>query len=352
MVKKGANNKENRYEERDLNINRAINSKVNYWDKKVLYIYPIHGATYTIINQAIIDQLKSMVNGVYAASAEEDVVSLSSQLKPDLVFVLQGDTFPIQQVNAIKDMGILTAIWFTDDPYVIDITKDIAPYYHFVFTQELNCVSYYQKLGCLQVHYLPLAVNTKVFQYQKKIEKKPIDVCFMGAGWNNRISLFDELAPYLAKINSILVGSLWDRMNNYHLLSDKIRFGFLPPEESSYLINESKIVINNHRAHDDSTLFSLNSNKMPALSVNPRTFEISACCAFQLTDVRKELHRYFEVGKEIVTYSSSTDLREKIKYYLAHEEERKKIAQRAYIKTLKHHTYAQRIAFLLKVIFG
>jgi spore maturation protein CgeB len=292
-----------------------------------------------------------MVRDVYTVSAEQDAASLAAQLKPDLVLVLQGDSFPIHQVNALRTMGCKTAVWFTDDPYVTDLTKNIAPHYHYVFTQELSCLSYYKKLGCAQVHYLPLAVNTKVFHYQKEVVSKPIDVCFMGAGWNNRISLFDELAPYLSTINAIIVGSLWERLKNYHLLFDKIRFGFLPPEESSRLINQSKIVINNHRAHDDSTLFSLNSNNLPGYSVNPRTFEISACCAFQLSDVRQELYRYYEVGKEIVTYSSPEDLFEKIKYYLVNEEERNRISQKAYMKTLKCHTYAQRIASLLKVIF-
>ena len=180
----------------------------------------------------------------------------------------------------------------------------------------------------------------------------PIDVCFMGAGWTNRISLFDQIAFYLSKKNTLIVGRFWERMQNYHLLSDKIRIGFLSPNESASLINQSKIVINNHRAYDDSTLFNKNSNKLPALSINPRTFEISACCTFQLSDVRQELHRYYEVGKEIETYSSPSELIEKIDYYLDHDEERNTIAQKGHLQTLKHHTYMKRLTTLLKVIFG
>ncbi|MDQ0874557.1 spore maturation protein CgeB [Paenibacillus sp. V4I3] len=325
---------------------------LNFWDKKVLYIHPNHEGTYKVISQGIIEGLRNLVREVYTAKTDQDVVNLANQIKPDLLLVLLGDTFPIDQVNAIRTMGIKTAVWFTDDPYYTDVTTKIALYYQYIFTQELSCVSYYQLLGSPQVHYLPLAVNTKYFYYQKEYNSTSIDVCFMGAGWNNRITLFDQIASYLSNKNTLIVGSRWDRMRNYHLLSDKIRFGFLSPEESANLINQSKIVINNHRSYDDSTLFNRNSNKLPAVSINPRTFEISACCAFQLSDVRQELHRYYEVGKEIETYSSPTELIEKIDYYLNHEDERHEIARRGHSKTLINHTYTKRLVTLLKVVFG
>ena len=162
-----------------------------------------------------------------------------------------------------------------------------------------------------------------------------------------QITLFDQIAPYLVKKNTLIVGSFWDRMQNFHLLSDKMRFGFLSPEESASLINQSKIVINNNRSYDDHTFFNRNSNNIPAISINPRTFEIFACSTFQLSDVRQELHRYFEVGKEINTYSLSSELIEKIDFYLSHKDERNAIARRGYKRTLKNHTYSQRLEFLL-----
>jgi spore maturation protein CgeB len=337
---------------KSMSINAAkAHEKGYFWDKKILYVHPTYGDTYPIINQGIIEELKKMVREVYTVTVEQDVATLAGQIKPDLVLVLLGDTFPIDQVKSIREMDIKTAVWFTDDPYVIDVTTNIAPYYEYVFTQELSCVPYYQMQGCPQVHYLPLAVNTTVFQLQKENTSVPIDVLFMGAGWNNRITLFDQIAPYLANKKTLIVGSFWDRMENFHLLSDKIRFGFLSSEESARLINQSKIVINNHRSYDDSTFFNRNSKKIPAISINPRTFEIFGCCTFQLSDVRQELHRYFEVGKDIETYSSSSELIEKIDYYLSHEDERNAIARRGYEQTVKNHTYSKRLEFLLHVIF-
>lgn len=327
------------------------NDGLDFWNKKVLYIHPIHGGTYKVISQGIIEGLKKMVLEVFTARAEQDVANLAEQIKPDLVLVLLGDTFPINQVNALRALGIKTAVWFTDDPYYTDVTSKIAPFYQYVFTQEISCVPFYQLLGCSQVHYLPLAVNTKVFHFNRKNDSFLFDVCFMGTAWNDRISLFDQIAPFLSKKNALIVGPNWNRMKNYHLLSDKIRLEVLSPEVSAFFINHSKIVINNHRSYDDNTVFSKNSNKLPALSINPRTFEISACCAFQISDIRQRLKCYFEQGKEIETYSSHSELMEKIDYYLEHEDERNLIARRGHCKSLKYHSYEHRLSTLLKVIF-
>jgi hypothetical protein len=37
------------------------NDKFDFWIKKVLYIYPMHGGTYIIINQGIIEELRNLV---------------------------------------------------------------------------------------------------------------------------------------------------------------------------------------------------------------------------------------------------------------------------------------------------
>ena len=124
------------------------NERFDFWNKKVLYIYPMRGETYFVINKGIIEDLRNLVSELYTANFDQDVVKLVAEIMPDLVLVLLGDTFPIDRVTTIRSMGIKTAVWFTDDPYYTDVTTNIAPYYHYVFTQEISCVPYYQMLGC------------------------------------------------------------------------------------------------------------------------------------------------------------------------------------------------------------
>jgi spore maturation protein CgeB len=72
----------------------------------------------------------------------------------------------------------------------------------------------------------------------------------------------------------------------------------------------------------------------------------------QLTDVRDDLVNFYTPDYEIVTYTSPEDLVEKMEYYLIHEEERKQIALRGLYRTMRDHTYANRLSSMLAIVFG
>jgi spore maturation protein CgeB len=84
--------------------------------------------------------------------------------------------------------------------------------------------------------------------------------------------------------------------------------------------------------------------------VNPRTFELAACQAFQLVDYRSQLPELFEIGKEIVVFNDVNELRDKARYYLDHPDERKTIAQLAQKRVLSQHTYRHRMETMMKLV--
>jgi spore maturation protein CgeB len=116
-------------------------------------------------------------------------------------------------------------------------------------------------------------------------------------------------------------------------------------EESVKIYNGAKIHLNLH-----SSTYHEGVNSEGDF-VNPRTFEIAACGGFQLVDERSELNDLFLAGKEIVTFTSVKVLKEKITWYLAHEEERKLIAQKGHERVLAEHTMEHRMNELLLNIF-
>lgn len=84
--------------------------------------------------------------------------------------------------------------------------------------------------------------------------------------------------------------------------------------------------------------------------INMRVFETMATGSFLLTNWLPSLGDLFEDGKHLVTYRTLDEMVEKAKYYLAHDEEREKIAKAGQEEVLKKHTYSHRIEKILKVI--
>lgn len=54
-----------------------LNDRVDFWNKSVLYIHPIHGGTYKVISQGIIEGLRNLVRKVYTGKAEQDEANLA-----------------------------------------------------------------------------------------------------------------------------------------------------------------------------------------------------------------------------------------------------------------------------------
>lgn len=297
------------------------------------------------IDSGIIEALRSSVRELHVADAK-NMAEQAALLRPDCMLVLNGlHVFPanhLEQVEAVRALGIQTVIWFADDPYVTGDTVRIAPHYDVVMTHELSTMQVYRELGCAHVHYMPLAVHPGWFMPKRVEAKYRSDVCFIGQAFWNRVEMFDAIAPYLQGRKVFIAGGLWDRMSNYRLLKSFIRLGWLPVEESINYYNGARIVINLHRT-TTAGMDNNNALNLDGRSINPRTYEISACGTLQLTDPREDLPLYYKPGSELETFTTATELRDKIDYYLSHEEERRAIALRGLRRTLRDHTYASRV---------
>lgn len=320
--------------------------------KKVMYVRIGIDVPYPPLDEAVIGALGGLVGELRAASPGENLAQIAAAFRPDLMLTMHGFAFPLEQLAEIRGQGIATAIWFTDDPYYSEWSSSVAPQFDYVFTLETSCVPFYRNLGCTQVYELPFAVNPCVFYPKRADLSQRSEICFIGSAFRNRSEMIDRIAPFLSKRKTFISGLWWDRLKQYPLLSGKIRLGqWMDPETTAEYYNGADIVINLHRAGDDPEL-NRNSLGLPALSINPRTFEINGCAAFQLSDVRAELNRFYVPGSEIETYASPEELMEKLDYYLRHEEERREIALRGYERTIREHTYAHRLYRLLETVFG
>jgi hypothetical protein len=83
---------------------------------------------------------------------------------------------------------------------------------------------------------------------------------------------------------------------------------------------------------------------------NMRLYEATGVGAMLLTDYKDNLGELFEVGKEVVAYSSMEEAAELIRYYAEHPAEAQEIARAGHERTLREHTYSKRIGELVPIL--
>lgn len=280
----------------------------------------------------------------------EMVVAVCADFRPDLVLALAQAPLTIEALQRIRKSGSATACWFVEDFRYMQYWKQYAPAYDCFFTiQEEPFFRELEQVGQANHRYLPLAADPAVHTPRELTPAQRAefgsDISFMGAGYYNRQCMFQGLTDFDFRI----WGNQWDpRQPLYaHVQRNGAR---LCTEETVNVFNATAVNINLH-----------SSACHPGINpegdfVNPRTFEIAACGAFQLVDRRTLLHRHFDCSTELVVFTDLHDLREKIGYYLKNPRLRQEIARRARSRVLEEHTYARRmqqlVAFVLERMPG
>jgi hypothetical protein len=85
-----------------------------------------------------------------------------------------------------------------------------------------------------------------------------------------------------------------------------------------------------------------------------RDFEVPMCGALYLTSDQPDLHRVYDVGREVVAYQSREDCVAKIRHLLGHPDECARIRQAARQRCLRDHTWERRFhdLFILMGLLG
>ena len=83
---------------------------------------------------------------------------------------------------------------------------------------------------------------------------------------------------------------------------------------------------------------------------NMRLYEATGVGSMLITDMKDNLGELFEIGKEIVAYSSKEEAVEQINYYLSHPAEAETISRAGQARTLAEHTYRHRMEELMPIL--
>ena len=291
------------------------------------------------------DMRLGLVRQTYIETLSSALLEGFAEKPIDILICMAQAPISPRALTELRRQGVITVLWFVEDYLRFTYWRETAKYYDFVFTiQRGECLEAMKAAGAGEVHYLPTACDPYVHApavltaEEKKRWGAPLS--FVGAGYHNRREMFSSLAHYPFKI----WGTEWPGCKPFDKLVQEAGRR-LTPEEYTKIFNSTEVNINLHSSNERDGVDPTGD------FLNPRTFELAACGAFQLVDERALLGESFEDGKEIVTFKTLADLREKIDYYLEHPEERERITLAGQARARRDHTYDARMEQMLSVVY-
>jgi len=277
-----------------------------------------------------------------------EYITLAEKTDPSFVFIVKGETVFPETLNHLKNtLNVPCYSYQWDDPFYLtgeqkgaderrrtNFTKCMH-YYDHIFVFDDHYVKEIKKKGISNVSYLPLATDEEVYKRKEVTEaeryKFGYDVCFVGAPVTNRLEVFNSLHDFHVGV----FGENWER--HHHKMNGNYFRGKASGEKVLKLYASSEIVLN---IHHPQSIYGLNT----------RTFDIPSCGAFEIVDYKEGLEELFNIGEDIVCYRDIDELKDLVSYFLAHPEERRRIAERGCVRARTEHTWYQRVKKIKEII--
>ena len=280
------------------------------------------------------------VDTIYLAG--QGILSRALRHEVDWVLLVSGTYIHPEILVLLQRAGLRVAALLTETPYADAQEKLIAERVQVVWTNERTSIPFFEQY-CDHVYYWQHALDLERHTPASNGEiVLAHDVVFVGTG-------FIERQEFLHGINweGIDFGLYggWDLMGSRNRLRKHLVAPIVSNELTAELYRRAKVGINLHR-------LSIGWGREvsyieKAESLNPRCYELAACGCFFICDRRAEVADVF--GDLVPTFDTPEEAEDLIRYYLAHEDERRRIAE-ALPETVKNHTFDSRLIEMLEVL--
>ncbi|MDT3779516.1 DUF3880 domain-containing protein [Nitrospira sp. MA-1] len=274
------------------------------------------------------------------------VISLAhvAEDPPDLVLALSQAPLTMAVLEQMRRKKVLTAMWFVENFRHLTYWQQMVSGYDFWFVmQQAACLDAFRKAGAKQVSYLPLAADPAIHQpmilTQGAQYEFGADVSFLGAGYRNRRQILPSLVGQGWTFK--LWGNEWDNLGP---LAQVLQRGGarIDTPTSVKIFNATSVNINLHSYTGDG--FDPEGD-----GVNPRTFELASCGAFQVVDARTLLPALFDESMMAVI-NSPDQLLPTVQTYLHEPARRVAMAELSRKRVLEAHTYGHRMRTFLGAV--
>lgn len=263
--------------------------------------------------------------------ASEGLLLTALRGRADAVLVISAMYLHPQVLYMLRAARIPVGLVFTESPYLDDDQLDYAGLASVCWTNERTSVEFLRQANP-RTHYLPAAYRAGVHAPGEPGPDMPRhDVVFVGTYFDERADLLGavdwsgiDLGLY-GNFDPVRKGS-----RRHKRLAPYIRGGVTDNARTLDFYRAAKIGLNPFRT----SVWIGKDEHVTGESANPRTWELAASGCFHLSGDRAEVRDVF--GPAVPTFDGPADLEAKVRHYLAHDLERRVLADEARRRALGH----------------
>lgn len=257
----------------------------------------------------------------------------AKNFQPDIL-LLYGSNWAVRPLvlwTIKRDFNCQIILWEGNIQFWTWFQAEALRCYDIVFVNDSYIVPLLKgPAGVKNVFHLPFNMcDPDIHRAQELSEQEKkhygSDIGFIGMGHPERREFFKNLIEFDLK----LWGKNWD----------------MSKELSPFFINERIGMKEKLRIYQCARInVNIQSQTYQINGISAKIFEIASCGGFFLTEKKKDISLFFtEQEEEMICFSSIGELKEKIKYYLAHPDERKKCAERISNKVISNFTFRHKL---------
>ncbi len=274
---------------------------------------------------------KTLSYQLIASQLHQSLLDRIKKIRPHYFLTIKGDTIAPHTVRAISQQNVITINWYSDWYDSWGWIKTHAPAYDYFVNM---CRATHHRLKNISVNSYYLPVGSYLDDKSFKIHPKKYPITFVGQYTPRREAYFQTIAD--------LGFTIWGYQGWQTSHLRHLAHGPVSVQETRDIIKASKITVN---------ILNGSDTRQPD-QINTRTVETTSVGSFLLVHDTPILHRYFRPGKEVVTFKTPQQLRQKAIYYLTHDQQRQRIAQAGYRRARRDHTFTNRLNELFALVKG
>lgn len=214
----------------------------------------------------------------------------------------------------VAKLPVFTVFQCFDDPENSkNLSRPVAASYDLCLVGNIAELENYRRWGVKNAAWTPMGIWPEFIN-----PHVTYDSIISGERDIELFLMMDRLFPY----RRMRLDKLANAFPNAHFFGRGWPLGYLPSRLQLDYLQRAKIGPNIHNSTGP---------------INARTFYLPANGVLQICDNKSHLGKIFELGQEVIGFDSIEECIDLCRYYLAHDEERRRIAAKGWLKAITQY---------------